>query len=349
MNTRKPIELWQIEPILYQNLPDRPTTWNELGLSGSFPFVRYDAPQPLTQPQKDQVWSNIGLPPSLDTHDPVTLGTANGLQLNNQQLSLGLATTSANGAMASVDKQKLQGGNIIQGSGITVTGTTAGKFLWTSAGNNVTFAVDATVLRVSGEQIITGLKETRRAGPNTGVSAQIVKRYSIGPDNLYKLDLMNTQNVQAPDGEVQWFYRFTSNAGANNSKARDMIGFARGAVTIFGGRAVPDTYYNTIVTSEGANVGDPNYRYPLRQYAYGITQMEQGAVVGTDAIRVPQITGDTKLYVEGGIRTAAPDGGLQATFMVGSYASTSDNTANIKVLVKVGDRQIELIGRDVTP
>lgn len=37
------------------------------------------------------------------SHNPVTLGTANGLSLNNQQLSLGLSSSIANGALSSTD------------------------------------------------------------------------------------------------------------------------------------------------------------------------------------------------------------------------------------------------------
>lgn len=42
-------------------------------------------------------------------HNPVTIGTANGLSLTNQQLSLSLVTTSTNGAMSATDKSKLDG------------------------------------------------------------------------------------------------------------------------------------------------------------------------------------------------------------------------------------------------
>jgi hypothetical protein len=42
-------------------------------------------------------------------HNPVTLGTANGLSLSTQVLSLGLATTDVAGAMSTTDKVKLDG------------------------------------------------------------------------------------------------------------------------------------------------------------------------------------------------------------------------------------------------
>lgn len=315
-NTRKKLSLWQIEPISYENLTDKPTTWAELNLSGDFPFVNLGE-QSLTPEQKTQVKTNL----SITDPAPATLGEANGLSLDGQELSLSLATTESNGAMSSSDKLKLAGGNVVQGSGISLTGTSTGRLL--SAGD-LTLAVDATVLRVSVDQTILGLKSTRRAGPNDGSSAQIVKRYEIGTDNLYKLDLLNTQNVQDVNGEVQWFYNYTSNAGSNTPKSRDMIGFARGAVTILGGRAVPDAYYPTIVTEEGANEADPSWRYPLRQYGYGVTQLES-LIVG-EGLEVPKITGETKLYVKGGIRTEAPSNGTEATFKIGDMVPNSSHT-----------------------
>lgn len=42
-------------------------------------------------------------------HDSVTVGTANGLSLSGQQLSMGLVTTSSAGAMSSTDKTKIDG------------------------------------------------------------------------------------------------------------------------------------------------------------------------------------------------------------------------------------------------
>jgi hypothetical protein len=42
-------------------------------------------------------------------HDPVTIGTANGLSLSNQVLSLSVATTTVSGALSSTDKTKLDG------------------------------------------------------------------------------------------------------------------------------------------------------------------------------------------------------------------------------------------------
>jgi len=340
---RKRQPLWQVEEILFENLSDKPTTWDGLGLSGTFPFVNYDAVQSLTDLQKLQARENIGATGT--SHDPVTLGeNKNGLSLAGQVLSNALATDTTNGAMSSADKLKMTGGDILVSDGVSATGTLTGRVL--SAGN-VTFKVDATVLRVGGEQKILGLKSTMRFGANDGSTAQIVKRYEIDSLNLHKLDLMNTQNVQDVAGEVQWFYSYTSNTGAGSPKSRDMIGFARGGITVFGGRSLPNTYYDTVVTDEGSNAGTPSYRYPMRQYSYGISQFETGIIIGTDAIRVSKITGDTKLFVEGAIRTPSPDAGAEASIFMGDYTVVADAASNIRWRVKVGDKVIDLLGVEV--
>jgi len=341
---RKRQPLWQVEEILYENLLDKPTSWESLGLSGTFPFVNYDAVQELTDDQKLQARENIGATGT--SHDPLTLGESkNGLSLAGQVLSNALATNDASGAMSSADKLKMTGGDILVSDGVSATGTLTGRLL---SEGDVTFKVDATVLRVSGDQTILGLKSTRRFGANDGSTAQIVKRYEVDSANLYKLDLVNTQNVQSATGEVQWFYSYTSNTGAGSPKSRDMIGFTRGGITVFGGRRLPTTYYDTVVTDEGSNTGTPSYRYPMRQYSYGISQFETGIIVGTDAIRVSKITGDTKLFVEGAIRTTSPDDGTEASIFMGEYTVTADGASDIRWRVKVGDKVIDLLGVEVS-
>lgn len=213
---------------------------------------------------------------------------------------------------------------------------------------NRTFSVTDDVLRESNNNVISGLKEFRRFGPNNGSADQTVVKYSIDSGSLHLLELFNTQNVDAPDGEVQWGYKYTSDVGSAIAKTRDMLGFARGAVTILGGRALPASQYSTIVTAEGNNSGTPSYRYPLTVYSYGINQIEDGLIVGTDAVRVSKIDADTKVYLEGGIRTTAPVAlGAEATVKFGSYTASASNTVDILWRVKVGDKVIDILGREV--
>jgi hypothetical protein len=174
-----------------------------------------------------------------------------------------------------------------------------------------------------------------RAAPNNGSAAVKVQGFKISEHNdLYGMRWMNTQNVQAPDGEVQYFLEFDSNAGGGTKKTRDMIGITRGAVTILGGRALPETYYNTIVTEEGNNAGDANYRYPLRQYMYGVSQMEEGIIVGTDAIRVGNIAVNTKVWVEGDVVLGAESATNTRRYM---GAGSTDNKAYVSFNTNSGN------------
>lgn len=344
---RNPIPLYMIEPIPFSHLTDKPTTLEGYGITGPFPFIRTDVNQGLTEGQKSQAWANLGVPDDLKIHDPVTLGTQNGLSLSGQVMSLALATTTTPGAMSASDKLKLTGGDLEAGTGISLSGANLLRLL---GAGDLTVSVDATVLRTATNQVITGLKSTRRAGPNNGSSANIVHRYEIGSDEIYKLDILNTQNVQSPNGEVQWFYAYTSpvNPAGDVAKTRDMVGFARGAVTILGGRALPNSYYGTILDQENSNSANPTWRYPLSVYSYNVSQNEK--LIAGEGNHVDKMTGDTKVYVNGSIRTIAPEGdgvGVEANWRFGSHSETSDVPADSVCRVKVGDKVFDLLAREV--
>jgi hypothetical protein len=78
----------------------------------------------LLQLQSNGLWENKTLP----IHDAVTLGTANGLSLAGQVLSLGLSSSSANGALSSTDwstfnakQAALNGTGFVKISGTTIS------------------------------------------------------------------------------------------------------------------------------------------------------------------------------------------------------------------------------------
>lgn len=96
------------------------------------------------------------------SHDAVTIGTANGLSLSTQQLSLSTATTSAAGAMSSADKTKLDG---LSGSGDS-DWTISGNDMYSTVSGNVgigTTTPDAN-LDVHGTVKVFGAMETRAPG-----------------------------------------------------------------------------------------------------------------------------------------------------------------------------------------
>lgn len=335
-----------IDPITWEKI-EKPLVWDDYGIPGPYPFLRIDEDQGLNPTQQQMGRSNLGLPSDFKIHDPLTLGTQNGLSLSGQQLSLNLATDSSSGAMSSDDKKKLSGGNLVSGGGINLTGTAIGRLL---SSGDLSVSVDATVLRTSLDQVKTGLLTTRRAGSNNGSSPKIVERWDIGNDNLYKLDLVNTQNVQDTVAEVQWFFSFTSNVSESTSigipKSRDMIGFTRGAVTILGGRALPESYYLSIVTDEGNHDSDPDWRYPLRTFAYGVTQAE-GLIVGSSDNLVGQINSNTRLFVDGAIKTSPTLTAPSANWKLGDAYAGADNTVNRYVRVEINGVEVDLLGRVV--
>ena len=84
---------------------------------------------------------------AVPSHDAVTVGTANGLSLSGQEISLGAATTSASGAMSSTDKTKLDG---VESSATTdqtgaeivsAINTQLGQSDWQTAGGGATWTV----------------------------------------------------------------------------------------------------------------------------------------------------------------------------------------------------------------
>lgn len=214
---------------------------------------------------------------------------------------------------------------------------------------NRTFSLTSDVVREANANVITGLKEFRRAGPNDGSNFANVLTYSIGNDSLYKLHLRNTQNTITPSGQVGWHYAFTYNADAGTPRTKEVLGFAKGGVLVVGDKDLSVALHTNVSTEETANIGNVNYRYPLRQYVHGSSQIQNGLIVGTDQARNNKITSDTKLYIEGGIRTIAPDGGNEATVTLGEVQISSNSTVNRVWIVKVGNTLLEIKGRDITP
>ena len=84
-----------------------------------------------------------------DLHNAVTLGTANGLSLSTQTLSLGLASTSATGALSSTDWNTFNGKQNALTNPVTGTGTTSylPKFTGASAlGNSILYDTGSVLL-----------------------------------------------------------------------------------------------------------------------------------------------------------------------------------------------------------
>jgi hypothetical protein len=88
-----------------------------------------------------------------DLHNAVTLGTANGLSLSTQVLSLGLASGSTNGALSSTDWTTFNGKqNALSGTGFVKS--TAGTISYDTS----TYALDSSVVHNTGAETISGIK-----------------------------------------------------------------------------------------------------------------------------------------------------------------------------------------------
>ena len=105
-------------------------------------------------------------------HNAVTIGTANGLSLSTQVLSLGLASTSLNGALSSTDWNTFNGKQAaLNGTGfVKISGTTISY-------DNSTYALDSAVVKLAGAQTIAGVKTFSNMpilSAASGVDGQIV-------------------------------------------------------------------------------------------------------------------------------------------------------------------------------
>jgi hypothetical protein len=92
-------------------------------------------------------------------HNPVTIGTANGLSLAGQVLSLAVATATQNGALSSTDWATFNSKQAaLNGTGfVKVSGTTVSY-------DNNTYALDSDVVKLTGNQSIAGVKTFQADG-----------------------------------------------------------------------------------------------------------------------------------------------------------------------------------------
>ena len=134
-----------------------------------------------------------------DLHNPVTLGTANGLSLTGQELSLGLASGSTNGALSSDDWNTFNDKQNALTNPVTGTGTTnfLSKFTGSgSIGDSAVFESGGNVgigttspaakLDVSGDILVNVLTVGRGAGnifTNTVVGRDALRFNTTGSNN----------------------------------------------------------------------------------------------------------------------------------------------------------------------
>ncbi|MFA5932017.1 MAG: tail fiber domain-containing protein [Candidatus Paceibacterota bacterium] len=128
-------------------------------------------------PSKNAVYNQIETLVA-SNHNPVTLGTANGLSLATQVLSLALASTSTTGALSNTDWNTFNGkqdssANLTSVSGLSYVSPSFVKM--TAAG---TFALDTTVLGTLATQ--SGTFSGTSSGTNTGDETQATIKTKLG-------------------------------------------------------------------------------------------------------------------------------------------------------------------------
>jgi hypothetical protein len=120
-------------------------------------------------------------------HNAVTIGTGNGLSLSTQVLSLGLASSSANGALSSSDWSAFNGkftlpsltsGSVLFSNGTTITQDNA-NFFWDDTNNRLGIGTNApaNTLDVNGSVKVTSLIIN-----TSGQSRAITTFYGAGSD-----------------------------------------------------------------------------------------------------------------------------------------------------------------------
>jgi hypothetical protein len=106
-------------------------------------------------------------------HNAVTLGTANGLSLSTQQLSLGLASSSANGALSSTDWTTFNNKQNALTNPVTGTGV-AGQVAYWSSGSAIT-----------GESNLFWDSTNDRLGIGTNTPTANLEVYNASQGNIY--------------------------------------------------------------------------------------------------------------------------------------------------------------------
>ena len=150
--------------------------------------------------------------PISSVHNPVTIGTANGLSLATQQLSLGLASSSTTGALSGTDW------NTFNGKFNTPTGLTTNYLpKWKGSGfGNSGFYEDATGLNING--VLKGITFDNPRIENT------VYSYGI----THKIDGVNkwSINIGAGDGSENYnIYSFDTSKRLVSYKTNGNIEF----------------------------------------------------------------------------------------------------------------------------
>jgi hypothetical protein len=275
-----------------------------------------------------------------DLHNPVTIGTANGLSLSTQVLSLALASTSATGALSSTDWNTFNGKQNALTNPITGTGTTnyVPKFTASGTIGNSLIYDTGTRIAIGGTSATYGVLTVQSDSgqfciqSNTTPNKQLQIGYDHTSNNSYLTSLNQgvafTPLALQPNGGNVGIG--TSSLGFNAAGLPLVIGSGSGntGLTIFSGASSSGSIHfaDAETTGAGSYAGFINYTHSTNSMQFGTT-----GATPTEAMR---ITSGGNV----GIGTSSPTAILETLSSYGYsiIARSTNNAMPISVVSSLG-------------
>ena len=255
---------------------------------------------------------------TIPTHDEITIGTANGLSLAGQVLSLGLASSIANGALSSTDwttfnsKQNALGftPENVSNKAINLTSPDDTKYPTTLAVSTALAGKQNTLTNP-----ITG----------TGVSGQVA--------------FWNGTSSQTADSNLLWNNtNKILRVGTLLNFGGGQLSFNRNPVT----GAVTDATLGTATIIGGQPVGSGIIQFFVSSGAGNTGLSERMRLLGTGNLLINTTTDagfrldvNGTARVQGAITTGAPTGGTAKPFKIGAVATVTPTLQNRTIEIEI--------------
>ena len=200
------------------------------GISALFDLTSLTANRDYTLPN-----SSGTLALTSDLHNAVTIGTANGLSLSTQVLSLALASTSTTGALSSTDWNTFNGKQNALTNPVTGTGTTnyLSKFTGTSAVGNSLLYDTGSALLIGATTVSDGQSTLEVVGAST-VGLKIISTGGNGNNTFLSIQSSKEWRFLTNRGDL-----ISGNQGdliiRNNTDSINHIILNQGGSTTFAG------------------------------------------------------------------------------------------------------------------
>ena len=227
-----------------------------------------------------------------DLHNAVTIGTANGLSLSTQVLSLALASTSATGALSSTDWNTFNGKQNALTNPVTGTGTTSylPKFTGASALGNSILYDTGSVLLVGATSASNASSKLELVSTST-VGLKIISSGANGNNTFLSIQANKEWRFLTNRGDL-----ISGNQGdliiRNDTDSINHIILNQGGSTTFAGT----------VTATGFEVGNGQF-YRARRTSSNLL---------TDMIGIPSGTNDVRILTTGAFNVVS---GALTTFL----------------------------------